>query len=108
MLGPDVDHLRDVIYTKTRLRMPSTNQSSRRPLHRKQFTRTANCFIGRHPGTSIIFIRGPVSSRTIRWYLAKGHLESWCPLRMLPLTPPFGVVSCTKKLDCSRMDLGRL
>ncbi|GFY29481.1 transposable element Tcb2 transposase [Trichonephila clavipes] len=30
---------------------------------------------------------GPVSSRTIRRRLAEGHLESWHPLRVLPLTP---------------------
>ncbi|GFV72012.1 transposable element Tcb2 transposase [Trichonephila clavipes] len=29
----------------------------------------------------------PVSSRTIRSQLAEGHLGSWCPLRVLPLTP---------------------
>ncbi|GFT27852.1 uncharacterized protein TNCV_10641 [Trichonephila clavipes] len=42
---------RDVIYTKTRLKTPSTDQSSRRPPHSKKCTRTANCFIARHPGT---------------------------------------------------------
>ncbi|GFV45204.1 transposable element Tcb2 transposase [Trichonephila clavipes] len=31
-------------------------------------------------------LRIPVSSRTIRKHLAKGHLESWHPLRVLPLT----------------------
>ncbi|GFS66828.1 transposable element Tcb1 transposase [Trichonephila clavipes] len=36
--------------------------------------------------------------------LAEGHLESWCPLRVLPLTPPFGVVPRTRKMDCSRME----
>ncbi|GFX33688.1 transposable element Tcb2 transposase [Trichonephila clavipes] len=29
----------------------------------------------------------PVTSRTIRKCLAEGHLGSWCPLRVLPLTP---------------------
>ncbi|GFW06108.1 transposable element Tcb2 transposase [Trichonephila clavipes] len=29
----------------------------------------------------------PVSSRTMRKRLAEGHLGSWCPLRVLPLTP---------------------
>ncbi|GFX87866.1 transposable element Tcb2 transposase [Trichonephila clavipes] len=29
----------------------------------------------------------PVSSRTIRSHLAKGHLESRCQFRVLPLTP---------------------
>ncbi|GFW43148.1 transposable element Tcb2 transposase [Trichonephila clavipes] len=69
------------------LRTPSTDQSSRRPPHRKKCTRTANCFIGRHPGTDSTFTRGPVSSRTIRRRLAEGHLGSRCPLRVLPLTP---------------------
>ncbi|GFV16733.1 transposable element Tcb2 transposase [Trichonephila clavipes] len=29
----------------------------------------------------------PVSSRTIRWWLAEGHLGLRCPLRVLSLTP---------------------
>ncbi|GFX17585.1 transposable element Tcb2 transposase [Trichonephila clavipes] len=57
MLGP-VDS-RYVIYMKTRLRTSSTDQSSRRPPHRNEFTRIANCFIGRHPGTDSTFIRHP-------------------------------------------------
>ncbi|GFV82152.1 uncharacterized protein TNCV_2790501 [Trichonephila clavipes] len=60
--------------------------SSRRPSHRKKCTRTANCFIGRHSGTGSTFIRGPVSSRTIRRRLVEGHLGSLRPLRVLPLT----------------------
>ncbi|GFX30459.1 transposable element Tcb2 transposase [Trichonephila clavipes] len=42
---------RNVIYTKTGLRMPLTDRYSRRPPYRKKFTRTAKCFIGRCPGT---------------------------------------------------------
>ncbi|GFT81172.1 uncharacterized protein TNCV_3882761 [Trichonephila clavipes] len=49
----------DFIYTKTRLRMPSTDQSSRGPPHRKKCTRTVNCFIDRQPGTGSAFIRSP-------------------------------------------------
>ncbi|GFT74341.1 uncharacterized protein TNCV_539011 [Trichonephila clavipes] len=56
-LGP-VDP-RNVIYVKTRLRTPSTDLSSRRPKRRKKCTRKANCFNGRHPGTSSTFPRGP-------------------------------------------------
>ncbi|GFU50874.1 uncharacterized protein TNCV_4460831 [Trichonephila clavipes] len=56
VLGP-VDP-RDVIYTKTRLRTLSTNQSSRRTPHRKKCTRTAGCFISRHPDTGSTFTRG--------------------------------------------------
>ncbi|GFU15872.1 uncharacterized protein TNCV_2368111 [Trichonephila clavipes] len=51
--------IREVIYTKTRLRTPSTDQSSRRPPHRI-----------------------PVSSLTIRRRLAEGHLGSRRPLRV--------------------------
>ncbi|GFT81124.1 transposable element Tcb1 transposase [Trichonephila clavipes] len=29
----------------------------------------------------------PISSRTLRRHLAEGHLGSWCPLRVLLLTP---------------------
>ncbi|GFU42514.1 uncharacterized protein TNCV_4556341 [Trichonephila clavipes] len=43
---------RDVIHMKTRLKTPS-----RRPPHRKKCRRTANCFIGRHPGTGSTFSR---------------------------------------------------
>ncbi|GFX61402.1 uncharacterized protein TNCV_4894461 [Trichonephila clavipes] len=77
-----------VIYMKTKSRTPSKNQSSRRPPHHKKCTRTANCFIGRHPVTGSTFIRDLyVFSRTIRRRLAEGHLGSRCPLRVLPLTP---------------------
>ncbi|GFT81201.1 HTH_Tnp_Tc3_2 domain-containing protein [Trichonephila clavipes] len=55
----------------------------------------------------------PVSSRTMGRHLAEGHLGPWHSLRVLPLTPtqltpPFGVVPRTRKLDCSRMEPGRL
>ncbi|GFW18412.1 uncharacterized protein TNCV_1184401 [Trichonephila clavipes] len=78
---------RDVIYTKIRLRKPSTDQSSRSPPHRKKCTRTANCLIDHHPSTGSTFTRATASSRTIRRRLAEGHLRSRCPLRVLPLTP---------------------
>ncbi|PRD27477.1 UNVERIFIED_CONTAM: hypothetical protein NCL1_35241 [Trichonephila clavipes] len=79
-LGP-VDP-RDDTYT-TRLKTPSTDQSSRRPPHRKKCTRTAICFIGRHPRTGNTFTRGPcVFSNHI-----KGHLGSRRPLHVQPLTP---------------------
>ncbi|GFU74503.1 uncharacterized protein TNCV_4145281 [Trichonephila clavipes] len=78
---------KDVIYTKTRLRTPSRDQSSRRPPHRKKYTRTANCFIGDNTGTGSTFNRVPVSSRTIRRCLAEGHLGSRSPLSLQPLTP---------------------
>ncbi|GFU66948.1 uncharacterized protein TNCV_4296001 [Trichonephila clavipes] len=99
---------RDVIYTKTRLGMPSTDQSSGRPPHRKKCTHTANCFFCRHPGTGSTFTRSPSVFRTIRRCLAERHLGSRCPLRVLPLTPPFGVVPSMKKMDCSGMEPGRL
>ncbi|GFX88851.1 transposable element Tcb2 transposase [Trichonephila clavipes] len=62
-------------------------KSPRRPPHRKKCTRTANCFIGRHPATGSTFTRDTVSSRTIRRRLVEGHLTSRCPSRVLPLTP---------------------
>ncbi|GFV19325.1 transposable element Tcb1 transposase [Trichonephila clavipes] len=49
----------------------------------------------------------PVSSRTIRRRVAKGHLRSRRPLRVLPSTLPFGVVPRTRKLSCSGMKPGR-
>ncbi|GFU80856.1 uncharacterized protein TNCV_1882931 [Trichonephila clavipes] len=74
---------------RNRLRTPLTDQSSRRPPHRKKGTRTANRFIDRHPGTDSTFTGAHVSSRTIRRPLAEGHLGSQRPLRvLLPLRPP--------------------
>ncbi|PRD21645.1 UNVERIFIED_CONTAM: Transposable element Tcb2 transposase [Trichonephila clavipes] len=71
----------------TRLRALSTDHSSGRPPHRKKGTRTAICFIGRHPGTGSTFTRAPVSSRTIRRCLTEEHLGLLLPLCVLPLTP---------------------
>ncbi|GFW09239.1 uncharacterized protein TNCV_2101931 [Trichonephila clavipes] len=85
MLGP-MDP-RDVIYTKIRLSTPSADQSSRRPSHRKKCTRTANCFVGRHPGTGRPSLGAPVTSRTIRRRLAEEYLGSLRPLRVLSVTP---------------------
>ncbi|GFV33028.1 uncharacterized protein TNCV_1390851 [Trichonephila clavipes] len=78
---------RGVIYTKTRRRTPLTDQSSRRPSHRKKCTRTVNCFIGRHPDTASTFTRGPCDFSNLTKRLAEGHLGSRHPLRVLPLTP---------------------
>ncbi|GFX88446.1 HTH_Tnp_Tc3_2 domain-containing protein [Trichonephila clavipes] len=44
----------------------------------------------------------------LRRRLAVGHLGSWHPLSVLPLTPPFEVVPRTRKLDCTEMEPGRL
>ncbi|GFX97806.1 uncharacterized protein TNCV_4904571 [Trichonephila clavipes] len=60
VLGPE--DLRDDIYTNTRLRTPSTYQSSRRPPHRKKCTRKARCFISRHSGKDSTFTRDRVFS----------------------------------------------
>ncbi|GFW86639.1 transposable element Tcb2 transposase [Trichonephila clavipes] len=62
---------------------PSTDQSSRRPPHRKKCTRTDNCFID-HQAAPLL--GAPVSSRTIRGRLAEGHLGSQRLLRVLALT----------------------
>ncbi|GFV90163.1 transposable element Tcb2 transposase [Trichonephila clavipes] len=78
---------RDVIYMKKRPRTPSKDQSSSSLPHHKKCTRTANYFIGRHLGKVAPSVGAPVSSRTIRMRLAEGHLESRCPLGVLPLTP---------------------
>ncbi|GFU87505.1 uncharacterized protein TNCV_2446391 [Trichonephila clavipes] len=51
--------IREIIYTKTKFRRPSTDQLSRKPPHRKKCMRIANCFICRHPGTCSTFTRGP-------------------------------------------------
>ncbi|GFU73893.1 transposable element Tcb2 transposase [Trichonephila clavipes] len=46
---------------------PSTDQSSRRPPHRKKCTRSANCFIDRHPGTGTTCTRGPCVFSSPEW-----------------------------------------
>ncbi|GFX88224.1 hypothetical protein TNCV_1066401 [Trichonephila clavipes] len=83
VLGP-VDP-RDVIYTKTSLRTPSTEQSLRRPPHPKKNTRTA---LSTTIQPQIAPLLGaPVSSRTIQRRLDEGHLGARHALRVLPLTP---------------------
>ncbi|GFV48014.1 HTH_Tnp_Tc3_2 domain-containing protein [Trichonephila clavipes] len=73
---------------KTRLRTPSTDKSSRRPPHRKNYTRKDKCFNGHHPGTGSTFTMGPCVFLTIRRRLIEGHLGSRRPLRVLLSTPP--------------------
>ncbi|GFS64879.1 transposable element Tcb1 transposase [Trichonephila clavipes] len=63
-------------------------QSSRRPPHHKKCTFTANCFIRATIQAQIASSLGvSVSFQTIERHLAEGHLGSWRPLRVLPLTP---------------------
>ncbi|GFW72293.1 uncharacterized protein TNCV_703301 [Trichonephila clavipes] len=63
-----------VTYTKTRLRTPSTDQSSRRPPHLKKCTRRANCFIGHHPGTGIAAtITCAAFDAPLEWFHAQGN-----------------------------------
>ncbi|GFV58677.1 transposable element Tcb2 transposase [Trichonephila clavipes] len=54
----------------------------------------------------------PVSSRTMRKRLAEGHLGSWRPLRVLPLTHTHRRLLLewfhARKLDCSGMEPGNL
>ncbi|GFU95446.1 uncharacterized protein TNCV_4787811 [Trichonephila clavipes] len=77
---------RDVIYTKTRLRIPSTDQSSRRTPHHKKCKRTANCFNGRHQAQVAPSLESTVSCQNIRRCLAEENLGSRRSLRVLPLT----------------------
>ncbi|GFW07213.1 hypothetical protein TNCV_3694071 [Trichonephila clavipes] len=55
MLRP-VDR-RDIIYTATRFRMPSTDQLLRRPSHHTTSRRRANFLIGCYPDTGSTFTR---------------------------------------------------
>ncbi|GFV67568.1 uncharacterized protein TNCV_4622481 [Trichonephila clavipes] len=104
---------RDVVYTKIRLRTPSTDQSSRRPPQRKKCTRTANCFIGRHTGIGSPFTRGSCVFSNHTKAPGRRTLGIAAPITCAALgahstTPPFGVVLRTKKLDCSGLEPGRL
>ncbi|GFX46397.1 uncharacterized protein TNCV_238591 [Trichonephila clavipes] len=94
-------------------RTPSTDQSFRRPPHRKKCTRIANCFIDRYPGTGSIFIRDPCvfSNHTKapgRKTFGIAAPITCAALDAHPSTPPFGVVPRSKKLDLSGMERGRL
>ncbi|GFY29220.1 transposable element Tcb2 transposase [Trichonephila clavipes] len=58
-------------------------------------------------------LEASVSSQTIRRRPGEEHLGSWCPLRVLTLTPThrrlrLEVVPRTRKLNCSGMEPGRL
>ncbi|GFX81389.1 uncharacterized protein TNCV_142391 [Trichonephila clavipes] len=104
---------RDVIYSKSRLRTPPTDQSSIRPLHRKKCTPTANCFIGHRAGTSSTFTRGSCvfSNHTKAPGGRKFGIEvpiTCTALDAHPSTPLFGVVPRTRKLDCSGIEPGLL
>ncbi|GFV17627.1 integrase catalytic domain-containing protein [Trichonephila clavipes] len=99
---------RDVIYTKVRLRTPSTDQSSKSPLHRKKCRIQPNASSAAIQALVEPSLGTPVPYQTIRRRLAEGHLGSRRPLRVLPLMPPFGVVPRTRKLDYRGMEPGRL
>ncbi|GFY24399.1 uncharacterized protein TNCV_1014471 [Trichonephila clavipes] len=91
--------------------MPSADQSSRRPPHRKKSSRRANCFIGRHPGTGSTFSRDPwVFSNHMKAPVSRTFgivvLIMCAALEAHPSTPPFGVVPRMRKLDCSGMEPG--
>ncbi|GFW49617.1 HTH_Tnp_Tc3_2 domain-containing protein [Trichonephila clavipes] len=103
---------RDVNYMKTRLKTSSTDQSSRKPPHRKKcimpIALSATIQVQVAPS-----LGAPVSSRTIRRRLAEGHLgcgaaNTCVDFDAHPSTPPFGMVPRTRKLDCSGIEPGRL
>ncbi|GFT86370.1 hypothetical protein TNCV_3258871 [Trichonephila clavipes] len=112
VLGP-VDP-RDVIYTKTRLRVLSTDQSLRRPLNRKEFTRTANCFIGRHPGTCNTFTRAPcvfsiltnVPGRMTFWIAAPNTCAAFDALHP-PINASIWLSATHEETGSSGMEPGR-
>ncbi|GFV98802.1 uncharacterized protein TNCV_2913191 [Trichonephila clavipes] len=77
---------RDIIYTVTRPRTPSTDQSSRRPSYHTTSTRRVNCLIDHCPGTDSTFTTGFCVFTNHRKALAERHLVSRRPLRVLPMT----------------------
>ncbi|GFU29198.1 uncharacterized protein TNCV_278121 [Trichonephila clavipes] len=98
---------------KTRLRTPSTDQSSRISPHRKKCTSTVTCFICRRPSIDSTFTRDSCvfSNQTkapgcrtfgIVMTITRVALDTH------PSTPSFGVVPHTRKLDCSGIEPGRL
>ncbi|GFX98449.1 uncharacterized protein TNCV_4002181 [Trichonephila clavipes] len=94
---------RDIIYTKTKLRTPSTDQSSRRPSHRKKCTRTANCFITRHPDTGSTFNKGHCVFLNHKKVPGRRTFGITVPimraaLGVHPSKPPFRVVLRTRNL----------
>ncbi|GFX99813.1 transposable element Tcb2 transposase [Trichonephila clavipes] len=75
-------------FTKQKLRTLSTDQSSRRLPHRKKSYVQPTASSAAIQAQVAPSLGAPVSSRTIRRRLTEGHLVSWCPLRVLLLTPP--------------------
>ncbi|GFV31455.1 hypothetical protein TNCV_3462611 [Trichonephila clavipes] len=73
---------RDVIYTRTRLRMPSTDLLARRPSHHTSLVEP-NALVGAVQTQAAPSLRASVSSRTIVRCLTEGHLVSRRPLRVL-------------------------
>ncbi|GFW03728.1 HTH_Tnp_Tc3_2 domain-containing protein [Trichonephila clavipes] len=69
--------IRDMSYTRTPGLERPQQTSCQDDRHIIRNTHTANCFIGRHPGTGSIFTRGLVSFQTIQKRLAERHFGSW-------------------------------
>ncbi|GFV97755.1 hypothetical protein TNCV_2313401 [Trichonephila clavipes] len=111
VLGP-VDR-RDVIYTATRLRTPSADQSSRRPSHHTTCPSRANCLIGHYPDTSSTFTTDPCVF--LNHLKAPGGGTFGIVARITcaandtyPLTTSFGEVSRMARLNCNGMEPGHL
>ncbi|GFV67236.1 HTH_Tnp_Tc3_2 domain-containing protein [Trichonephila clavipes] len=98
--------IRDMSFT----RRPGSGQprqtSRQEDRHIVRISRTANCFISRHPGTGSTFNKVPLSSRTVRMTMSEGY--TCAAFFAYPSTPLFGVVPCTRNLDCSGMEPGRI
>ncbi|GFW66626.1 hypothetical protein TNCV_1370591 [Trichonephila clavipes] len=89
----------------TRLRTPSTDQSSRRPSHHTTRTRRANFLIDRCPDTGSTFTTG--SCVFLNYRKAEGLSRR--ASRMLPpppTTPPFELVSLRTGLYCNGIEPG--
>ncbi|GFS77720.1 hypothetical protein NPIL_227271 [Nephila pilipes] len=79
---------REIHYKTTRLRTPSTDQSSGRPSHHKtKRTHCANCLISSIHTQAASLLCVSWSVRTIARRLAKGHFPSLLLLRVLPMIP---------------------
>ncbi|GFV08125.1 transposable element Tcb2 transposase [Trichonephila clavipes] len=97
---------RDVIYTKSGSGSPrqTSPRKDRRIVRNARVEPTASS--NAIQAQVALSLENLVSYRTIRRRLGEGHLGSRQPLRVLPSTPPFGVVPRTRKLDYSGMEPG--
>ncbi|GFX51101.1 hypothetical protein TNCV_2734521 [Trichonephila clavipes] len=86
---------------------------SRQTIRRRDryIKRTVNCFIDRHLSTGstygLLCLVEPCKGAWLKDFWNRGTQYACC-LDAHTSTSPFGVLPCTRKLDCNGMEPGRL